>query len=149
MILLICSIATLIICSVAAILFLWAHKLSRKLDAIKSQCTSCATATVVAADEVCTRNVDTYNYTWFPVYSFSVGDETVRARGVIGVSQSTFQVGQEVEVFYNPEDYRVVYSLAEARTTPVTVLKCIAVLFTLCGALSAVIGYLISTNLLK
>lgn len=149
MIPLICSIATLIICSVAVILFLLAHKLSHKLDAIKSQCTSRATATVVAVDEVCTRNVDTYNYMWFPVYSFSTGDETVRARGIIGVNQNTFQVGQEVEVFYDPEDCRVVYSQDEVRKAPVTVLKCIAVSFALCGALSAVIGYLISTNLLK
>lgn len=149
MVLLICSIVTLVLCSITAVLFLWAHKLSRKLDAIKSQCTACTTATVVAVDEVYVRNVDTYNYMWFPVYSFSIGDETVKVRGIIGVHQNTFQVGQEVEVFYNPENYRVLYSSAEARMVPVTILKCIAVSFALCSVLSAVIGCLISTNLLK
>ncbi len=60
---------------IAAILFVCAKGVDRRISESKKDCVEKTTATVVDVEEVYKRNVDTYNYTWYPVYEFYVNGE--------------------------------------------------------------------------
>ena len=53
---------------IAAILFVCAKGVDRRISESKKDCVEKTTATVVDVEEVYKRNVDTYNYTWYPAY---------------------------------------------------------------------------------
>ena len=62
---------------IAAILFVCAKGVDRRIGESKKDCVEKTTATVVDVEEVYKRNVDTYNYTWYPAYEFYVNGERV------------------------------------------------------------------------
>ena len=69
---------------IAAILFVCAKGVDRRISESKKDCVEKTTATVVDVEEVYKRNVDTYNYTWYPAYEFYVNGERVVQKSVIG-----------------------------------------------------------------
>ena len=79
---------------IAAILFVCAKGVDRRISESKKDCVEKTTATVVDVEEVYKRNVDTYNYTWYPAYEFYVNGERVVQKSVIGTEKNSVQTGQ-------------------------------------------------------
>ena len=80
---------------IAAILFVCAKGVDRRISESKKDCVEKTTATVVDVEEVYKRNVDTYNYTWYPAYEFYVNGERVVQKSVIGTGKNSVQTGQQ------------------------------------------------------
>ena len=80
---------------IAAILFVCAKGVDRRISKSKKDCVEKTTATVVDVEEVYKRNVDTYNYTWYPAYEFYVNGERVVQKSVIGTGKNSVQTGRE------------------------------------------------------
>ena len=78
---------------IAAILFVCAKGVDRRISKSKKDCVEKTTATVVDVEEVYKRNVDTYNYTWYPAYEFYVNGERVVQKSVIGTGKNSVQTG--------------------------------------------------------
>ena len=76
---------------IAAILFVCAKGVDRRISESKKDCVEKTTATVVDMEEVYKRNVDTYNYTWYPAYEFYVNGERVVQKSVIGTGKNSVQ----------------------------------------------------------
>ena len=90
--------------TIAAILFVCAKGVDRRISKSKKDCVEKTTATVVDVEEVYKRNVDTYNYTWYPAYEFYVNGERVVQKSVIGTGKNSVQTGQQTILYYNPEN---------------------------------------------
>ena len=68
---------------IAVILFACAKGVDRRISESKKDCVEKTTATVVDVEEVYKRNVDTYNYTWYPAYEFYVNGKRVVQKSVM------------------------------------------------------------------
>ena len=68
-----------------------------------------------------------YSSSWHPVFEYNVGELKFIKESPYGTSQSKYAIGQDVEVYYNPEDYNEYYIAGDA--TP----KILATIFTLVG----------------
>ena len=95
---------------IAAILFVCAKGVDRRISESKKDCVEKTTATVVDMEEVYKRNVDTYNYTWYPAYEFYVNGERVVQKSVIGTGKNSVQTGQQTILYYNPENPHMIYA---------------------------------------
>ena len=102
---------------------------------------------VVDVEEVYKRNVDTYNYTWYPAYEFYVNGERVVQKSVIGTGKNSVQTGQQTILYYNPENPHMIYVPAENQTSVSTILKIIGIAFAICGCLAGIIGFVVSKNM--
>ena len=98
-------------------------------------------------EEVYKRNVDTYNYTWYPAYEFYVNGERVVQKSVIGTGKNSVQTGQQTILYYNPENPHMIYVPAENQTSVSTILKIIGIAFVICGCLVGIIGFVVSKNM--
>ena len=76
---------------IAAILFVCAKGVDRRISESKKDCVEKTTATGVDVEEVYKRNVDTYNYAWYPAYEFYVNGERVVQKSVIGTGKNSVQ----------------------------------------------------------
>lgn len=124
---------------IAAILFVCAKGVDRRISESKKDCVEKTTATVVDVEEVYKRNVDTYNYTWYPTYEFYVNGERVVQKSVIGTGKNSVQTGQQTILYYNPENPHMIYVPAENQTSVSTILKIIGIAFVICGCLVEII----------
>ena len=132
---------------IAAILFVCAKGVDRRISKSKKDCVEKTTATVVDVEEVYKRNVDTYNYTWYPAYEFYVNGERVVQKSVIGTGKNSVQTGQQTILYYNPENPHMIYVPAENQTSVSTILKIIGIAFVICGCLVGIIGFVVSKNM--
>ena len=132
---------------IAAILFVCAKGVDRRISKSKKDCVEKTTATVVDVEEVYKRNVDTYNYTWYPAYEFYVNGERVVQKSVIGTGKNSVQRGQQTILYYNPENPHMIYVPAENQTSVSTILKIIGIAFVICGCLAGIIGFVVSKNM--
>ena len=132
---------------IAAILFVCAKGVDRRISESKKDCVEKTTATVVNVEEVYKRNVDTYNYTWYPVYEFYVNGERVVQKSVIGTGKNSVQTGQQTILYYNPENPHMIYVPAENQMSVSTILKIIGIVFVICGCLAGIIGFVVFKNM--
>ncbi len=80
---------------IAAILFVCAKGVDHGGLVESKDCVEKTTATVVDVEEVYKRNVDTYNYTWYPAYEFYVNGERIVQKSVIGTEKILFKQGRQ------------------------------------------------------
>ncbi|MEI3433070.1 MAG: hypothetical protein V8Q78_10050 [Blautia sp.] len=78
---------------IAAILFVCAKGVDRRISESKKDFVEKTTATVVDVEEVYKRNVDTYNYTWYPAYEFYVNGKRVVQKSVMEQEKILFKQG--------------------------------------------------------
>lgn len=50
-----------------------------------------------------------YNSSWHPVYEYNVGELKFIKESLYGSSQSKFAIGQDIEIYCNPENYNEYY----------------------------------------
>ena len=108
-------------------------------NSLKKRCTEQAIGTVV--EVICERDSNTTSdditYTYFPVIEYQVGDRTISQRSRSGQTPPKYQVGDQVEIYYNPND--VEEFIIKGDLTP----KYFGIGFTVIGAIVAVIGVII------
>ncbi|MBQ9279741.1 MAG: DUF3592 domain-containing protein [Clostridia bacterium] len=73
-------------------------------NALKERCTEEASGTVVQMVEEISSDPDSTDYTYYPVVEYQAGDQTVSKKSSIGSNPSPYQVGDKVEVLYNPDE---------------------------------------------
>ena len=75
-------------------------------DGLKQRCTEQTLGTVV--EVVCEGDYSTtdnaYRYAYFPVVEYQVGDRTISQRSKSGQDPPKYKVGQQVEIYYNPNN---------------------------------------------
>lgn len=75
-----------------------------------------------------------YSSSWHPVFEYNIGELKFIKESLYGRSQSKYAIGQEVEVYYNPEDYNDFYIAGE------TLPRTIGTIFTIVGIVAIIIG---------
>lgn len=84
-----------------------------------------------------------YSSSWHPVFEYRIGGLTFVKESSFGRSQAKFAIGQNVEIYYNPEDYNEFYVPGE--TTP----KLIGTVFTAVGAVAILVAVVAAVIALK
>ena len=52
---------------------------------------------------------DVYSPGWYPVFEYNIGEQKFIREYHYGSHQTRYTIGQDVEVYYNPEDYNEYY----------------------------------------
>ena len=68
-----------------------------------------------------------YSSSWHPVFEYNIGKLKFIKESIYGSFQSKYAIGQDIEVYYNPEDYNEYYIAGD------TLLKTLATIFTIVG----------------
>lgn len=68
-----------------------------------------------------------YSTSWHPVFEYNIGDLKFIKESLYGSYEAKYAIGQDVEIYYNPEDYNEYYVLGEKLP------KTIAKIFTAVG----------------
>ncbi len=68
-----------------------------------------------------------YRSSWHPVFEYNIGELKFVKESVYGSSQSKYAIGQDVEIYYNPEDYNEYYIAGDS------IPKTLATIFTIVG----------------
>ena len=76
-------------------------------------------------------------YSWFPVVKYQVGDRTITERFNYGNAKPKYEIGQKVEIYYNPHKVEEFYISGE------DISKIIGRVFTLTGGLLLLIDIII------
>lgn len=64
--------------------------------------------------EVSTANIDgPPTVCWYPIYEYRAGEHTIRKWSSFGQAKQMFYPGEEVEIYYNANDYNEFYVLKE------------------------------------
>lgn len=75
-----------------------------------------------------------YSPRWHPVFEYNVGELKFVKESPYGSSQSKYAIGQDVEVYYNPEDYNEYYLAGD------TIPKTLATIFIIVGIVAIFIA---------
>lgn len=106
-------------------------------DSLNKRCTEEAIGTVV--EIICeTSYSDTenqYSDTYYPVIEYQVGDRTISQKSRSGENPPKYKVGQQVEIYYNPNN--VEEYIIKGDSTP-TVL---GIGFIVLGAIAVAVGF--------
>lgn len=55
-----------------------------------------------------------YSSSWHPVFEYNIGELKFIKESTYGSSQSKYAIGQNVEIYYNPEDYNEYYIVGDS-----------------------------------
>jgi hypothetical protein len=73
-------------------------------------CTSKVYGKVIDIDRHQNYDADgQYSSSWHPVFEYNIGELKFIKESPYGSSQSKYAIGQDVEIYYNPEDYNEYY----------------------------------------
>lgn len=75
-----------------------------------------------------------YSSSWHPVFEYKIGELTFIKESNYGSSQSKYAIGQDVEVYYSPDDYNEYYIANE--NIPIT----LGTIFTIVGIVAIIIS---------
>lgn len=75
-----------------------------------------------------------YSYTWHPVFEYNIGELKFIKESIYGSSEAKYAIGQDVEIYYNPEDYNEYYVVGDAQS------KNLGVIFTIVGIVVIIIA---------
>ena len=82
-----------------------------------------------------------YSSSWHPVFEYSIGELKFIKESTYGRTQSKYAIGQDLEVYYNPENYNEYYIAGD------TLPKTLATIFTILG-IGAILISIISAIIL-
>lgn len=82
----------------------------------EKKCTEKAKGKVIELVKNYSRNDMGNNYTimWHPVIEYYIGEITVKKQSAYGRSSPKYFEGQEIEVFYNPNDYNQYFIIGDS-----------------------------------
>lgn len=138
---------TILMWAIAAILFVCARGVDHRISETRKLCVSETTATVIDVEEVCKRNVDTYNYTWYPVYEYYANGKLIVRKSEIGTGKNAVKKGQQTVLYYNPQNPQMIFVPAENQSSVARILKIIGIMFLICGFLPGILVGLLFKNM--
>lgn len=84
-----------------------------------------------------------YSSSWHPVFEYNVGELKLKKESPFGSSQSRYAIGQDIQIYYNPENYNEYYIAGDS--LPNTLVK----IFTFVGIGAIIIGIISAIIILK
>ena len=75
-----------------------------------------------------------YSYMWHPVYEYNIGNQKFIKQSAYGRTECKYAVGQNVEIYFNPENYNEYYVAGE------NVPKTLGIIFTCVGIVLIIIA---------
>lgn len=96
---------------IGIIFFIVGLSISKNYKKKQINCTISTTGKVVDLVKEKTRNVNSrsYSYTWRPVFEYNIGELKYIKKSYMGTSQPKYAIGQNVEIYYNPDDHNEFY----------------------------------------
>ena len=85
---------------------------------------------------------DGYSTSWYPVIEYNVGELKFIKESPYGSSHSKYTIGQDIEVYYNPEDYNEYYIAGD------NLPKTLATIFTIVGIGAIIISIFSAISIL-
>ena len=64
----------------------------------------CTQKTIGKVIDIAKIEMDRYDYTWVPIFEYMVGERKFKKESRYGGVQNKYKIGQEIEVYYNPEN---------------------------------------------
>lgn len=126
----------------AAIMHICDKHGTARIEERKADCVAETTATVQDIKEVCVRIVDDYSYTWYPIYEYYTNGELVVQQSEFGGAQNTFQKGQQVTLYYNPNNPQEIFVPDEKPETASKIFRIMSVVCFIFGVL-VIIAFLV------
>ena len=77
-----------------------------------------------------------YSSSWHPVFEYRIGGMTFVKESNFGSSQAKFAIGQDVEIYYNPDNYNEFYVPGEKLP------RLIGTIFTIVGVVAILVAVL-------
>lgn len=118
---------------ISGILFFARGKVQEGLERQKEVCIELTDATVIRLDKTREKVNDEYVYRWSPVYEYYVDDVRYEKESTSYYKRGVFEEGDQVDVYYNPEDPEEVYIPAENSENAVMILMILVVAFLVAG----------------
>lgn len=130
----------------AAIMYVCYKRSITKIEERKADCVAETTATVQDIKEVWIEIVDDYSYTWYPIYQYYVNGEQIVLQSEFGGAENTFQKGQQVTLFYNPDNPKEIFVPEEK---PETVSRIFKIMSVVCAAMGFLVIIIFIVLLIK
>ncbi|MCH5157506.1 MAG: DUF3592 domain-containing protein [Clostridiales bacterium] len=104
-------------------------------DSLAKRCTEETIGTVVEIISERSYSSDNqFTYTYYPVIEYQVGERTISQKSRSGQDPPKYKVGQQVEIYYNPNNVEE-YIIKEDSTT-----KILGIGFIVIGSIAAAVG---------
>lgn len=135
MVLGVCVGVSIIFWVISVIFLVVAKNSANSLGEKKKKCVSETTATVIDIKEEQMRTSDGYSYTWYPVYEYTIDGEKMTRKSNIGNGKNHFEKGQQVTLYYNPDNSEEIY-------VPEENAESLAVFFKIMGIVFLIVGFI-------
>lgn len=83
-----------------------------------------------------------YSYMWHPVFEYNIGNQKLIKQSAYGRTECKYAVGQNVEIYFNPENYNEYYVAGE------NVPKTVGIIFTCVGIAFIIIAIFLALLIL-
>ena len=118
-----------VFCILSVLFFVLAQSSANRFNAKKKACTYKTTATIINIQKERISRSDDYNYTWYPTYEYYANGTRMEKKSNIGVGKNTFEKGQTVDLYFNPDNSDQVYVPSEKAESLVTVFRILGTAF--------------------
>lgn len=120
---------------IGVVFFALSHFFYISIQKRQKNCVSSAVATIVEIQQVTSSatgdGIPTTS--WYPVYEYDVGGQTIRKRSSYGFARDKYSVGQRVEIKYNPYDYNEFYNPSDQSRKMIIAFQWIGILLMVAG----------------
>ena len=120
---------------ICGILFLARGKVQEHIERQKEACTELTDATIIEMNKTRKRINGEYRNRWNPIYEYYVDGVRYEKESSNYYKYGVFEEGDQVDLYYNPDDPEEIYIPAEKPEDTVTLLMILAVAFFLAGFL--------------
>lgn len=76
-----------------------------------------------------------YSYMWHPVFEYNIGNQKLIKQSAYGKVKCNYAIGQNVEIYFNPENYNEYYVAGE--NIPIT----LGIIFTCVGIVALIMAF--------
>ena len=120
---------------ISGILFFARGKVQENIEKRNEVCTEVTDATIIQLKKFRKKVNDKYVNRWRPVYEYYVDDVRYEKESTGYYKNGVFEEGDQMEIYYNPENPEEMYIPAEKAEDSVMILTIIMVAFFLAGFL--------------
>ena len=130
---------------VLSIIFLSiSYGVGKKIKEKKKLCTNKIVARVIKMTKGCIEESIGIEHSrlksWFPGYEYTINGQLVRVNSNFGQEQKIFQPGQEVDLYYNPNNYHMFFVPEERIDRLPKIMGVVGTILSMC-TIGLIIGY--------
>ncbi len=128
---------------ISGILFYARGKVQEHIEKRDEVCTELTDATIIRVKKFRKKVNDKYVNRWRPVYEYYVDDVRYEKESTGYYKNGVFEAGDQMEIYYNPDNPEEMYVPAEKTEDSVLILTILMVAFFFAGFLVLVIMFLV------